>query len=255
MKRKTRSTGRFLAMLLALTMLLSIVPVSAFAAEDILVDTAENRETGKLAVDAKIWSDRTYYFDKMPNYLSGLPYVLTGINTGSTTYTATGSGYAYVMIPVGVANSQLDTLKEAGWTQIESYPLVEGTNGNVLDSDISEEIALLEKAITKDDSFTLGAWHILCTSKTQLEIPDILVDTAEGRDVGELAVGAKIWSDRTYTFSMMPEYMDGLPYVLTGINTGSTTYTAKDGGYAYVMIPIGIANSQLETLEAAGRKQ
>ena len=229
---------------------------------NILVDTAEGREVGELAVGAKIWSDRTYNFSMMPEYMDGLPYVLTGINTGSTTYTAKDGGYAYVMIPIGIANSQQGTLEAAGWKQVNTFGLTKHTNGvtgNVLDSNISEEIALMEKAIAKDDSFTLGAWHILFTSKTQLDLSEppaeagILVDTAEGRMEGILADGVVIFGNRTHTFDDIPEYMEGLPYILSNIGaTDTTTYTANADGYAYVLAPTSGDNSQASVLENAG---
>ena len=259
MKQKRIQTNRFLAMLLTVVMLLSMLPVSAMAEDDLLVDGPGDY----IAAGKQIFSDRPATFaDSIPAWLAGLNYRIVNMDDPSTTLTISKAGWMYVLTPaneaVQSAKSQKAALASIGFTHLTTL------DAGVVSLALGEDLAVMEKQIMTGETVSVGSWCIIATSPTQVsvtpgtvtELQPLATVATESYKFAHVTSGKTIFNDRPATFaSTIPAWMNGKSYIIGSMDNG-VSVTTTSSGWVYVLTPAsgiyGNNNSQVANLKRNG---
>ena len=228
-----------------------------YDSSQILTTTSGTIDT--LDIGDKVWSDTNYTFISLPNALIGKPYVLWTMN-GPNEAKAIRNGWLYVITGVstnfnGVNGSQ------ASWLDSHNYTLLDLPYWNLWSASIKDNW-VYEKYVEIGETLELGRWSVVIMSDVQLDLyanepipgdEELAVLSPTGTDtVQTMDYGAKVFSDRTYTFYDMPYWLAGKNYLLTGYGPSSHSANVTKSGYVYMLTSKGGTISQTSNLVNTG---
>lgn len=203
----------------------------------------------------KIWTDRDYVFTSLPVALAGREFVQGPIAQG-VSVNVKKNGYLYVITPVaGAVNSCAKILDGYNFSRLDvaMWRFCDASNNNV---------CVYEKRVESGDKYTLDRWAIVFTSDKPLNFTTnnyiteddsqlAVLRSVDGYEVHNMTLGAKVFSDRTYTFSDMPYWLAGKNYILNNYTDTEQSAVATREGYVYMYTNTTVANA-LEGLKQQG---
>ena len=203
----------------------------------------------------KIWTDRDYVFTSLPVALAGREFVQGPIAQG-VSVNVKKNGYLYVITPVaGAVNSCAKILDGYNFSRLDvaMWRFCDASNNNV---------CVYEKRVESGDKYTLDRWAIVFTSDKPLNFTTnnyiteddsqlAVLRSVDGYEVHNMTLGAKVFSDRTYTFSDMPYGLAGKNYILNNYDDTEQSAVATREGYVYMYTNTTVANA-LEGLKQQG---
>lgn len=226
--------------------------VPFFAEEQIHV--AE--ETGKLGVlkpqeglevdvarmGTKIWSNRDFLFNVLPEFLEGKCFVRGSID-GGYTVTAREEGYVYALTPMpGQGTSQAQALIDQGF---EEMPYLFTKRLHLTQV---EPLKVYRKWVTKDETLSIGRFGVFFFDH-DLGVGELAVlEGLNGGKIMELQPMARLFRNRHFfAFHTLPEFLNGKSFLLSDIEGGS--FTVKESGTVVMFTPDeGISCSQAKML-------
>lgn len=242
MKKEIRL--RVLSLMMLLVMLVTSVPVTSLNAADTgtdpLLQVSDGATLETVALDATIWTDRTYTFTSLPSALIGKTYV-KGAYAGAGEVKVLRPGYIYVLTNAyKTTNSQGETLDELNYTKLDipGWKFCNFTSN-------TGYIWVYEKYVEAGESLQLGTWSVVFASDEKLDLTDngytvadsemaVLKPTSTGATVETMELLAYPFANRSqYQFTDMPYWMAGKKYVKGDYGTGTAEVTR--GGVVYML--------------------
>lgn len=224
--------------------------IADFAINGLASVASANGSFSTVTNGSVIFSNRSYAFGNIPNVLTGLPYLQTGISS-DVLATVTASGSVYVLTQVdGTSNSQEAALAESGFTKVATL------GAGLLWSAHKYEVAVMKKEVTEGETVSYSYWGLLIANEgTEDFTLDTLATLMPAYETyGTVAAGEQIFTDRTtHLFAeTVPEYLLGKSYIASSIDEGGTFSVTADG-WVYIITPVAEkANSLVSDLTAIG---
>ena len=190
---------------------------------------------------AKIWTNRDFLFDVLPEFLEGKAFVRGAID-GGYTVTARQEGYVYAMTPMTGGTSQKQTLLDQGF---EELPYLWTKR---LHLSQAEQLKFYRKNVTKGETLRIGRFGVFFFDH-DLGVGELAVlEGLNGGKIMELQPMARLFRNRHFfAFHTLPEFLNGKSFLLSDIEGGS--FTVKESGTVVMLTPDeGIACSQAQML-------
>ncbi|MGN1094313.1 MAG: InlB B-repeat-containing protein, partial [Candidatus Neoclostridium sp.] len=217
-----------------------------------------NATVNTLKIGSKVWSTNDYSFSSLPKAFIGKPYLLWTIN-GPNTATSIKSGWLYAItgeaLTFGHEASQVEVLDGYNFTQIDRQ------FWNVWTAPLKNNV-IFEKYVEAGETFTLGRWSVVVMSDEKLDLSEgepmekderlAVLKPSSGDSVVNMALSAKVFSDRAYTFYDMPYWLAGKNYIQSGYASKTHTATVVKGGTAYMFTSKGGNISLIGELSGKG---
>lgn len=246
MNKTKHSLRRFLALALTALMLIPCVagaiPLSAadtesgFALEDLATVLVKGGTFKEIKACELLFSNKTHAFaDTVPEYLIGKEYLYKSM--GGANATVKTSGYVYVLTESSGTNSQVTTLTEAGFEEVNTV------SRGVLSTTLKSAVSIFAKKVAPGETISYETWGILVAdliaSENELyEKPLAEIETNSGEIITATA-GTPLFLNRPTNHLIAdtaPEWFLGKTYLQKSDINGSTTFTVKKGGYVFIMV-------------------
>ena len=211
-----------------------------------------------LNIGSKVWSTKDYVFTSLPKALLNKPYILWSIN-GPNTVKSIKNGWVYGItgeaLDFGTAASQMEVFDKNNFT------LLETAYWNLWSADLKNNV-IYEKYVEAGEEFTFGRWSVIIMSDTKLDIHEgepiptddkLAVLKPSGSDiVVNMALNAKVFNNRNYTFYDMPYWLAGKNYIQSAYGIASHSATVTKSGEVYMFTSKAGNISQINALIAQG---
>ena len=247
MKQRSTLLKRVLPFMLAMVMILASVPLTTFAetteiSESALktlaqVDTAG--VAGTIATGALMFQNKNHAFaSTTPDYLLGKGYFVSAMDGYEVTVKT--DGWIYILTPAA-ANS-LTGQDNSLVGKLEGFETIAEFGVGVIGTTIQEKIALLGKAVSAGDIFSVGRWGILVADAyvqpQGVVLQEFAAVSPSNGEGGVVTVGELIFTDRTNHKwgANIPSWLAGQNCIIGSLDNGLSATVTK-AGWIYVLSP------------------